>query len=176
MDVQRRRVGTLAVIFGALLATSLSMTWWGPPPLFDDPSSLPGDAAFTAEALADGGAPFAPDGFELFDGRDILWLVAGLVTFGFGLMTLNNLWIGRIATMALAALVLVAALALADALISPPDFEELGPNDSKHEYSFSIDLPLGRAVGSYVGMGAAIGCLAAYVLALRSGPRLRATA
>lgn len=58
--------------------------------------------------------------------------------------------------------------------LSPPDFSELVPTNPKDGDVFSIDLPLDRAVGGYVGMVAALGSLAAILLALRVEPRFGA--
>ena len=177
------RAGVIAATAGALLVVALLLTWWGyPPVLTDPPSDLPGELDFTAEAVREqaerekfGIARFTPDGFEFFDVRDVVWLVTGISGFALGLSALAGSRLTALLAPASAGLALASVVLIVVTLISPPDYLEFN-NESIREgggrpFEIDYEVPLGRELGGWVALVAALGVGAASVLALRASRR-----
>jgi len=104
--------------------------------------------------------------FEFFEFRDVLWLVAGVLTFAFGLFVLVTGLSPRPIAALLATIALAAALLVALALIAPPDYADLVPEEARLD--FGVDLPLDPEFSPFLALVAALGCIAGAAIAVVS--------
>ena len=162
-----KTAGVLLTVSGALLVIALLLDWWGYPPAFDHPEDLPDEVAFLAESVRDSAQDVKHDGFAAFEVRDLLWLVAGIAGFAFGLVVLTASRIPPFATAVVGALAIAAAVLLAITLIAPPDYVDLA-TDSDRTLDLGVDLPLNREAGGFVALAAAFGMAGGAALAWRT--------
>jgi len=159
-----RAAGVVLAVSGALLVVALFFDWWGQPPAFENPEDLPDDVGFLAASLRD-----VPDqtenAFEFFEARDLLWLATGILGFAVGLVILTVARVPLAVPAAVMVIALVTGGVLAWTLINPLDYADLAPAGAR-PIDFGVDLPLGRDVGGYVALAAAVGIFVGSLLAV----------
>lgn len=165
----KETAGVVAATAGALLVVALLLPWWGNPPvLLDPPVGAPEEIAFAAEAFEQNGTELEEDAFRFFGIKDLVWLLTGLVGFGFGLVLLVRRASTPGAGVAVAGLALASTALIAMVIASPPDYYEIGAAEAGVELRGDFEAPFGREPGPFVALAASLAlALAAAASALR---------